>query len=335
MLVFLVNRSNIKRYFDCDFSESLQLTKDELKSKFIYIDYLEGSAKNLHISMCTSLYQMLDKKIIQLLRASTIINFIGQSRAIAMYALLFRSKKMIATVHEYDMSRVYYRRNPLKSLMTKFTKHLNLSLADMLIFHSLNELEKAPNHLRSKSQIMYFGFFEMFHQKFLKFKKIPELDTTQVEISYVWIGSLSNYKGLNEIKNLLIRGQLRSLIVVGKGMDGILRDYKQVKLISRFLSDGELGWLISESRGLILPYQGVSQSGLPMISEIYGTPTYATDLDGFREYKLKYHISSLILIKDWLNLESCLVRRGVGLSSDQINSVWSKYCNDFLIASKC
>lgn len=76
-----------------------------------------------------------------------------------------------------------------------------------------------------------------------------------------------------------------SLVVAGRNLSSI--PSTQIAAVARyfegFLSDGDLDYLISHARAVVLPYDKVSESGILHQALSVGTPVIASDIPGFRE----------------------------------------------------
>ena len=87
-----------------------------------------------------------------------------------------------------------------------------------------------------------------------------------------------NYLDFNKIDNIIIAG------VIDKSIDvSILRQYRQVKIINKFLSNEEFEELVLKSHILLMPYLEASQSGIAAISLGYNIPAIATRVGGLPE----------------------------------------------------
>lgn len=106
----------------------------------------------------------------------------------------------------------------------------------------------------------------------------------------LYIGSIQPYKGLsfmyealeNEGKDLNCK-----IVIAGNGYDPLINRMKlnqRYIIINRFLSDIEFSNLIKYANCIICPYVAGSQSGIPSVALLHGTPIVATKTAAFEEY---------------------------------------------------
>ena len=116
-------------------------------------------------------------------------------------------------------------------------------------------------------------------------------DSPIIKESYVlFIGSIHPYKGLSFMYDALEKyGSIIShkVVVAGNGYVPVINKMKLSQryiVINKYLSDIEFSNLIKYAKCVICPYVAGSQSGIPSVALLYGTPVIATRTAAFAEY---------------------------------------------------
>lgn len=106
---------------------------------------------------------------------------------------------------------------------------------------------------------------------------------------FLFFGRIDKYKGISRLARSYSEAEVdTSLVVAGNGSftegeSGLLEDSGAV-IINRFISDGEMAWLFTHARCVVLPYIEASQSGVLVMSYFYGKPVVVSDLPGLCEF---------------------------------------------------
>jgi glycosyltransferase involved in cell wall biosynthesis len=109
---------------------------------------------------------------------------------------------------------------------------------------------------------------------------------------YLFFGRIDKYKGIiNLLKayDSISESQVPYLVIAGSGdllpeeNEYILKNDK-IKLINRFIEDGEMLYLMKHSRTVVLPYLEASQSGVIPIAYYFGVPVIISNVPGLTEF---------------------------------------------------
>ena len=116
-------------------------------------------------------------------------------------------------------------------------------------------------------------------------------DYPMIKESYIlYIGNIHPYKGLSFMYDALEKygdNINYKVVVAGKGYDPVIEKMKLNQnyiIINKYLSDKEFSNLIKYAKCTICPYIAGSQSGIPSVARLYGTPVIATRTAAFAEY---------------------------------------------------
>lgn len=107
----------------------------------------------------------------------------------------------------------------------------------------------------------------------------------------LFFGRIDKYKG---IENLLTayeawKNKKLTLVIAGKGTftekeRELLGKVGSIKLINRYIEDGEMIWLFKHAKASVLPYIEASQSGIIPISYMFGVPVITSDVKGLTQF---------------------------------------------------
>jgi len=160
-----------------------------------------------------------------------------------------------------------------------------LSAADVLHVHKRHqtaELEKRGHTATRKVVIPHGNFADLY--------RLPKQDAPAREPAAVFFGRFEPYKGIGTLLEAWTKvPEPYRLLLVGPGElsvteRGLLENLGgRVELHNRFVSDNEVGHLLSRAHVMVLPYTQVTQSALPAIGAGLGLVVVASDLDGFRD----------------------------------------------------
>ncbi|MBR2992906.1 MAG: glycosyltransferase family 4 protein [Clostridiales bacterium] len=162
--------------------------------------------------------------------------------------------------------------------------------------------------------------------------KKPE-DIGDVDSYHLFFGVIDKYKGINNLLDSYnASNKDMPLVIAGKGT--LTTDEKRkidnssgVYLINRFISNGEMKWLISHAKSVVLPYIEASQSGVLPISYYFGVPVIVSDLPGLSQYV--EHEKTGYICKNNNEISNALNLISNSLNIDFKNNTLSYY-NNFL-----
>ena len=110
---------------------------------------------------------------------------------------------------------------------------------------------------------------------------------------FLFFGRIDEYKGVYQLCEAYtsLPGNMkeeRSLVIAGKGdlSDqelALIKGESNIKLLRRFIEDGEMIWLFENCKAVILPYIEASQSGVLPIAYQFGKPVVISNLEGLTE----------------------------------------------------
>ena len=159
-----------------------------------------------------------------------------------------------------------------------------INLGYPVIVHSDNVKKKLCQLAGSDNVFkMPFGTMEPY---LLYDRKEPMINGAYI----LYIGSIHPYKGLSFLYQALkeTKDTLNYRIVVaGRGNDPIIDKMKSDEkyyVINRYISDKDFSTLVKYAKCIICPYVAGSQSGIPSVAMLYGTPVIATKTAAFTEY---------------------------------------------------
>lgn len=122
----------------------------------------------------------------------------------------------------------------------------------------------------------------------------PELDEAFDGGFFLFFGAIEKYKNVEGLvrafSSLLTERPFARLIIAGRGAieEKTLRIIKQhhrsIVLLNRYISDGELAYLMMGARATLLPYLEATQSGVLPISYSFGKPVVTSDAPGLSEF---------------------------------------------------
>ena len=122
---------------------------------------------------------------------------------------------------------------------------------------------------------------------------IPAELTQMAGEYYLFFGRIDEYKGIGRLCEAYTalsdeRKEACKLVIAGKGNlsdqeIGFIEREPNIKLIRRFIEDGEMIWLFENCKAVILPYVEASQSGVLPIAYQFGKPVVVSNLQGLTE----------------------------------------------------
>lgn len=161
------------------------------------------------------------------------------------------------------------------------------SLHTPIVVHSQKtkeELLRLSDVVENRIHLIHFGLFESYLQ-YGEGKPINSIGSNFL----LYLGFIKPYKGLKylyEATKLLSSNNDIRIVVAGGGYDPILekmRNYSKFVVINRFIDNAELVYLMKQSKGIVCPYIGASQSGLVQTALVFRKPIVATRVGAFPE----------------------------------------------------
>jgi glycosyltransferase involved in cell wall biosynthesis len=113
--------------------------------------------------------------------------------------------------------------------------------------------------------------------------KVSQIVENLPDSYFLIIGRLKRYKNLQGIKGLSIPPVYGEIVVAGKGADRYSTKTNSVISIDRWLSDGEMEYLIKNSSGVLLIHSEASQSGILEQANFWGVPAVVTRVGALEE----------------------------------------------------
>jgi glycosyltransferase involved in cell wall biosynthesis len=172
-----------------------------------------------------------------------------------------------------------------------------LERADLLVTH-------APAQARELGGLGLGGRprLELFHPRFVAADLAPSPGTAEVtgfraslgdpELVLLCFGAVRPYKGFDLAVRALARlpeERRPALLIAGRFWHGA-DDYRRlvaelglersVRLVDRYVDDGEAALFFAAADGVVLPYRSASQSGVVQLAFAYGRPVVAAAVGG-------------------------------------------------------
>lgn len=188
----------------------------------------------------------------------------------------FMRSKMVIAYHEVLESHTAE-----PKLKRVVTRTLNLG-CPLITYSEHTKMQLKALSGKSDIWVVPFGPFETY--------RLFDTSVPIVSEPYVlFIGSIQPYKGLSFLYSTVV-DRMKSfplkIVVAGRGNDPTIEkvsNNEKFILINRFLLDAEFANLIKYARCVVCPYVSGSQSGVPMVAMVYGTPIVATRTAAFEE----------------------------------------------------
>jgi len=222
--------------------------------------------------------------------------------------------KQIFTIH--DLIAHPGKKAAFINLYNKFVSNI---LADEIIAFSKKEINKQSK----KEKFIYLPLsgFEQFIDK-------PK----HGERTILFFGRIESYKGLSNLLELIKKVNNTTLqysfIIAGKGHIPNIDEFKQydnVEIINRFISDEEVTKLFTKATFTILPYDSATQSGVTILSYAYATPVIAYDVGALGEYIENEKNGFLVNYKD----NDKIIQILQALDSNNIETLSYNVINEF------
>jgi len=275
--------SDLAQYFKCKV-ESVYKTEEayiffknfeiELKKKSVYNSSYTNSSffdKKVPLDFIRSFYLLF----IILQKNVKTIHFTTAHISNLFLSLLLKpfSIQQIFTIHDLVP-------HPGKKaiLINLYNKLVINFLSDEVIVFSNKEINKQSR----KDKFVHFPL-----SGFKQFVDKPKVG----ENTILFFGRIEGYKGLLNLLDLIEKVNQSYLkynfVIAGKGTIPNIdefRQYNNVEIINRFISDEEVTKLFEKATFTILPYDSATQSGVTILSYAYATPVIAYDVGALGEY---------------------------------------------------
>ena len=118
----------------------------------------------------------------------------------------------------------------------------------------------------------------------------PEVSINIRDGYYLFFGRIDKYKGIGKLLQAYQKASIRTpLIIAGSGKlsdeeEELYHNTQNVILINRYILDGEMKWLLSNSIATVLPYIEATQSGVIPLAYYYGKPVIVSDVAGLSQF---------------------------------------------------
>lgn len=192
------------------------------------------------------------------------------------FIFLFKlfGKKVLFTVHDGVLHQGE------KNFLTQGLNNFRLKKASTLIFLTsfVKNLVKEELRIDKKSVIIPHPIIE---NNFIDFDKRKE--TTK---NILFLGRIDQYKGVELLMEsvLTIKNDFDKLIIAGKSQYNVnyISDSK-IEIIDKYLSEKEMGELLTWANVLVLPYTEATQSGVIALGIYAELLMVCSKVGGFRE----------------------------------------------------
>lgn len=149
----------------------------------------------------------------------------------------------------------------------------------------------------------------------------------------LFFGRIDKYKGIEHLLRAyrFAEEQCLPLVIAGSGALSETEKEeaakcKNVLLLNRYIGDGEMKYLFSHSRGVVLPYIEATQSGVIPIAYSYGKPVIVSDLPGLVQFVEKDETGMICKTDgEWTNALLALSEGTFEGNSDAILAYYSEH----------
>lgn len=202
---------------------------------------------------------------------------------------MFWRFKLIHSFHEVSFKRIKdFKRFKIKDWLNEFFMKVQISFCIFkkckLIFHSENVASVFKTKYKNcLMRVIPFGLFDIF--KYTKHKQPIKNDLLKNNY-YLFFGYIRDYKGadilVDAIRKLNAQNHVVKVIIAGKNSAKLSQNElpNNIKLIDKYLEDGELSFLVSNCRAVIVPHRKASQSGITNTAYVFNKPVIASDVPG-------------------------------------------------------
>lgn len=151
---------------------------------------------------------------------------------------------------------------------------MSIISSEIFLFSKFSQAQYHTNvrFSKDKSNVFYFGSLVEQH---------PELPK---DIDVLLFGRLKNYSGVKEVCELARGLKSLNFVVAGRNANEVIQsELANLTVISRYLTDRELGLLLSRSKVVLLPYHSATQSGAIPLAVAHNCAVVGYDVGGLRE----------------------------------------------------
>jgi glycosyltransferase involved in cell wall biosynthesis len=162
-------------------------------------------------------------------------------------------------------------------------------LTNKMLFNK-NQKEEFINYYKLNPKKVFISFLSIYEYLPLYLNDKEEKNS---DFNVLFFGRISLYKGvkylLDAFTEILESGKIANinLVIAGSGTfdfdASVYENYKQIKIINKFLTPKELASLIYQSSVVICPYLDATQSGVVMSAFAFKKPVIATNVGGLPE----------------------------------------------------
>ncbi|CAB4334979.1 MAG: hypothetical protein F2690_03565 [Actinobacteria bacterium] len=159
-----------------------------------------------------------------------------------------------------------------------------IKLSELVITLNKSDADKISKLIFEKSLIV------LSHPVLDLQRSIPVIETKGTEIQhpiFLFVGRIKKYKGIERLLEAWSRTDKGFLVIAGEGrIEGTIPP--RAVVINRWLSEGEIGYLMDLSDAIIFPYTSASQSGLIPLAISKELTIFVSDLEGLKAQLLNY-----------------------------------------------
>lgn len=268
----------------------------------------------LDISENNEIFSYLDKSV----RINIVPYYIIKNRKFIIgflnyFRTIYIIKKMVDKIRteKYDWIYIivneeheallceYLKKNGFQNIIIAYHEVVKDHLSQPVLKSVVKRTQKLGYPIILHSEHVRQILFKLTENK--KLKKLPigpmELYRTYetaepiITTPYIlYIGSILPYKGLAFMYHALEKKGKDlncKIVVAGSGYDPVLEEMNKNNryvVINKFLKDDEFANLVKYAKCVICPYLAGSQSGIPIVAMVFGTPVIATKTAAFEEY---------------------------------------------------
>jgi glycosyltransferase involved in cell wall biosynthesis len=195
--------------------------------------------------------------------------------------------------------------SPIRDKITKMLEIIGRLSAHKLLFLSENVYRKSNKFWSQKGSVIGFGYTELDYESDIDLHKFPDNDY------WLFFGRATGYKGIEcLLKALPFIDSSINIILATSGISESSKlqaeSYPNVTIINRWITDPELCRLINRSRGVLLPYTDVSQSGPLYLALGHRKPIIASNINEFTILAKKIDSIRLFSSGDILSLSNVI-----------------------------
>lgn len=153
--------------------------------------------------------------------------------------------------------------------------------------------------MSSESRSLFLRMFPQYSAKSILLPlgaHIPKDDPQKpaeiraTETFHLFFGVIDKYKGIGNLLDSYQESERKIPLVIAGG--GKFTDDEKAKIekstgviiINRYIANGEMKWLVSHAKSVVLPYIEASQSGVLPIAYSFGVPVIVSDLPGLTQF---------------------------------------------------